>query len=129
METPYTVQFSYKGDYFSVAINLGRRYSIIKVPYDFVLGQNKEPIKGYFHGDSGDGIISKESIIEDGKIIEVGEYSVQFFVSEEGYSKGSLDIKYKYNGNFNVTPNIYRKDSITKSENYFQGYKNIYLQK
>lgn len=129
METPYTVQFSYKGDYFNVATNLGRRYSIIKVPYDFVLGQNKEPIKGYFHGDSGDGIISKESFIENGKIIEVGEYSVQFFVSEEGYSKGSLDIKYKYNGNFNVTPNIYRKDSITKSENYFQGYKNIYLQK
>ena len=70
METPYTVQFSYKGDFFTVKTNLGRRYSIIKVPYDFVLGQNAEPIKGYFHGDSGNGIISMTCIIEDGKIIK-----------------------------------------------------------
>lgn len=40
-----------------------------------------------------------------------------------------MNIKYKYNGNFNITPNIYRKDSITKSETYRQNCKNIYLQK
>lgn len=129
IETPYTVYFTYKGEYFTSSTNLGRRYSIIKVPYDFILGENEEPIWGHFKGDTGNGILDFAIKIENNKVIEIGEYSVCFYVSEEGYSKGSLNIKYKYNGNFNITPNIYRKDSITKSETYRQNCKNIYLQK